>query len=404
MSAASPFNPRLVFGLIVAGLAAFAALVLLLAFGGDSSRGGRSDGRAHVQSVAATGFKGLVDLVGNFRDVHMIEAPEDFGVEQLVVVAIEPQSRPADLARLLERRHGRATMIILPKWLTVGEPMRPGWVRALGPGAGTNAGRILGQDIELPIVVHRHAGARALGQDFLEGFDMPVPQMTQVVAGKSLTPLLSLADGSGALVARIGDQPHYIVADPDLLNNHGLANAETARSALELIDALNATDARSVSFDLTVNRLAAVQRARPGLLRTALEPPFLVMSLGLVAAALLAGLHGAVRFGQAKRETRAIALGKAALVENSAGLIRLARREARLGAAYADVVRHEAARTASAPAWLTGEALDAYLDRLSRADGPTFSALAARLAGARDRHELVAAARALFSWKKDIIR
>jgi len=58
----------------------------------------------------------------------------------------------------------------------------------------------------------------------------------------------------------------------------------------------------------------------------------------------------------------------------------------------------------------TGSALrvaadyDAYLDRLTKADNPPFSALAGRLAAARDRHELVAAARALFSWKKDIIR
>ena len=128
------------------------------------------------------------------------------------------------------------------------------------------------------------------------------------------------------------------------------------------------------------------------------------MTLALLFAALLAGLHGAFRFGQARREERAIAFGKAALVENSAGLIRLARRETRLGGAYAEVVRQDAARIAAAPPALQGEALDAYLDRLDRGDGPPFSALAARLAAARDRHELVAAARALFSWKKDIIR
>ena len=44
------------------------------------------------------------------------------------------------------------------------------------------------------------------------------------------------------------------------------------------------------------------------------------------------------------------------------------------------------------------------VDRLSRDDNPPFSALVARLAAARDKAELVAAARALFSWKKDIIR
>jgi len=230
---------------------------------------------------------------------------------------------------------------------------------------------------------------------------VPVPQHVQTIAGDGLTPLLTLPGGE-ALVARWGEQPHYIAADPDLFNNHGIKDPAHAQAALALIDALNSSENGPVAFDLTVNGLAG--DTSPSLLRTALEPPFLAMTLALAFAAILAGLHGAFRFGQPRREARAIAFGKAALVENSAGLIRLARRETRLGTAYADVVRQEAARLSGAPATLQNEALDAYLDRLTKDDRPPFSALAARLARARDRHELVAAARALFSWKKDIIR
>ena len=403
MSAANPFNPRLVFGLIAAGILAFSALLLLLAFGGNLGGSGSRDGRAHALSVSAVGFKGLVDLVDMYHETYTIQGPEDFGDENLVIVALEPQSRPSDLARLLAARQGKATMIILPKWETIADPAHRRWVRALSPTAGLGIGSIAGQELDISIGRRRDARQRADGEDFLEGLSLPVPDEPQTVSGAGLTPLVSLP-GGGALVARMGDQPHYLVADPDLINNHGLRSPEAAAAALALIDGLNATDAESVAFDLTVNGLGASQSARPSLLRTAFEPPFLVMTLALAAAALLAGLHGAVRFGQARSEERAIALGKAALVENSAGLIRLARREARLGAAYADVVRHEAARMASAPAWLAGAELNAYLDRLSRADSPGFSALAARLGQARDRHELVAAARALFSWKKDIIR
>jgi hypothetical protein len=127
------------------------------------------------------------------------------------------------------------------------------------------------------------------------------------------------------------------------------------------------------------------------------------LTLALFIAALLAGLHGAFRFGPVRREERTIALGKAALVENSAGLIRMAGREANLGTAYADVVRTEAARASSAPSFLQGEALDDYLDRLGR-DGPKFSALAAQLDSAQGRHSLMTAARALFQWKKDIMK
>jgi hypothetical protein len=127
------------------------------------------------------------------------------------------------------------------------------------------------------------------------------------------------------------------------------------------------------------------------------------MTLALVIAALLAGFHGAIRFGQPRREARTIALGKAALVENSAGLIRLARREVHMSSAYAEYIQQESARAVGAPSGLQGEALDDYLDRLSR-NGPTFSELATALVKTRDRQSMAAAARALFQWKKDIIR
>jgi hypothetical protein len=140
------------------------------------------------------------------------------------------------------------------------------------------------------------------------------------------------------------------------------------------------------------------------LLRLAFEPPFLAMTLALVAAALLAGLHGAFRFGPVRRPERAIAFGKAALVENSAGLVRLAEREARLGGAYADVVRQDVARAVHAPPSLETGDLDRHLDRLGPKDAPSFSELAAGLAAARDRHALMTAARALFRWKRDVVR
>ena len=66
------------------------------------------------------------------------------------------------------------------------------------------------------------------------------------------------------------------------------------------------------------------------------------MTLTLVAAMLLAGWQAFARFGPAVRRERAIAFGKAALVDNTAALIRKARREARLGGRYVEVIRERA--------------------------------------------------------------
>jgi hypothetical protein len=84
--------------------------------------------------------------------------------------------------------------------------------------------------------------------------------------------------------------------------------------------------------------------------------------------------------------------------------VKLVKREHRQGGAYADHVAEEAARASGAPVSLRGEALDAYLDRFTSPDQPSFSELAGRARRAPDREALVVAARALYQWKKDLIR
>src|SRR6478672_11526971 len=93
----NPFNAKLVVGLIFAGLVAFAALVLLLAFG--DRIGPVHDSRAPALSVAATGFKGLVTLTGHFRETREIGGTQDLATDDLVIVALDPSNRPEDVQR-----------------------------------------------------------------------------------------------------------------------------------------------------------------------------------------------------------------------------------------------------------------------------------------------------------------
>jgi hypothetical protein len=380
MSETNPFNPRLVYGLIAAGIAAFAALVLLIGYGPALRDGRNQVDRAQMMSPSAVGYKGLVQLVGQFHPTQIISDSGDLDDEGLFVMAVGESTPAQDIEWVRARRGPRATLIILPKWITARHARRRDWVALIGRGAGDAAARSMG--LTLRNATRSRPDAQATGTDVLDGVNLPVPAYPQVIEGPGLTPLVS---------------------DPDLLNNHRLSNPRVARAALLLIEGLNATDA-GVNFSTFSDQGDPPPAKQPSLIRLAVEPPFLAMTLALLAAALLAGLHGAVRFGRPRREERAIALGKAALVENSAGLIKLARREARLGAAYADIIRQDIAQAVGAPPALSGEALDSYLDRLSKGDSPKFTALVTQIVWARDRHELVAAARALFSWKKDIIR
>ena len=396
---AGPFNPRVVAGLIAAGILAFGAFMVLAAYAGNL-RSGR-DGRAHALSVAATGYKGLVDLVGySGGKASLIRSEAELDTEDLVVVALDEQAEPHAVPAILAMRMAKPTLLILPKWETQPDSARASWVRALGLRDESAVASQIGGISDVAVVQGKGAAAaHAYGTHLLEGLNVAVPRPFQSVSGAGVRPLLS-APGGGALIAQLGKQPHYLVADPDLMNNHGLKNPRTARAALSILSELNSTGAETVAFDLTLNGFAAKQNA----LKLAFEPPFLALTLALVVAALLAGLHGAFQFGPEAREERAIAFGKAALVENVAGLIRLARREHRLGGAYAEAVGEQAARASGAPPALRGDELAAYLDRLTDPERPRYSDLAAQARAASNPAEIVSAARALFLWNKELMQ
>src|SRR3954463_10300168 len=177
----NPFSVRLVIGLVTAGLAAFAALVLLLAYG--DRIGPIHDSRAPALSVAGTGFKGLVTLTSHFRETREIGGQQDLETDDLVVLALDARNRPEDVQRLLDLRSGRATLIILPKWATRPDPDHRAWVRTLGPGEGGIGALLIGG--KASIRVSQEATPRdrfAAGRDFLSGVQVPVPGFAQTIS------------------------------------------------------------------------------------------------------------------------------------------------------------------------------------------------------------------------------
>jgi hypothetical protein len=159
-------------------------------------------------------------------------------------------------------------------------------------------------------------------------------------------------------------------------------------------------------FDVTLNGL---ERSR-SLLGLALSPPFLGASLCALATALLMGAHAAARFGPARPQMRALALGKTSLLDNSAMLIRLARREPKMGGRYAALIRRALARRvmgASAadlvPARDHVLQIDEVLDHLTPAGELPFSALAGETGAAHDTASLMRSVRRLHQRKVEIL-
>ncbi len=391
---ASPFSARTVILLVIAGIVGFGAFLLLSAYAPDI-RSGR-DGRAHGLSTSAVGFRGVYMLLEETgADVGFIRDENILDYEGLIILTLEPNSDPDRVNALLTEGRG-PMLIVLPKWGTLpveGETDRVQWFQT---GIGETVTRLLTDIGDISVQTSNIAAGSRLQSGMLNTVEFLTPERLQTISGDDLTPLMETAKGEYVLV-NVYDTDTYILSDPDFLNNQVLSDPERARAALLLLEELN-EDQQPIRFELVANGFGGSRN----LLTLAFEPPFLALTLCLLAAALLAGVQAMYRFGPALRPQRAIAFGKRALVDNSAELLRLARREHLSSERYVVMTREAAVAAIGNPRKLVGEALDRWLDGLGPSTMPPFSTLALAAERAHNRQDIRDAARALYDWRKAV--
>lgn len=402
------FRPATIALILLIGLLGFVGSLVLGAYG-SNLRSGRNGG-GHALSNAAVGYSGLVQLAAaTGRNPRIIRDARQWKSEDLLVAT--PEHGATDVGGIIQGRQVQPTLIVLPKWSTVADPNRSGWVQVKGLLDPSEPQGVLAPVFQLSIARHPSGGRPLTVSSDLPHDDIrfTAPRPLQVitkahidsrefggnaVTGK-FTPLITDADGD-AVLAQIGPGPLYVLADPDLIDNAGLSSLGNARSALELLDWMNSTGARSIGFDVTLNGLGRSRNP----LQLAFDPPLLAMTLALAAVAVLLGIHALARFGAPRPRERAIAFGKAALVDNSAALIRKAGREAHLGSRYVEVIRERAVALFRLPATLGPQALSERLEALN--PNRSFDAAAAAATQSRNRDELLDAARSLNQWLEEV--
>ncbi|MDB5692318.1 MAG: hypothetical protein JWO81_1381 [Alphaproteobacteria bacterium] len=387
------FKPATMLLILAIGIIAFVAMLVLGAYAPDLRSG--HNGGAHALSNSATGYSGIVRLAqATGRNPVIVRNAAMLDTEDLVVLT--PESGSTDMTRPLATRGMKPTLIVLPKWQTMADKTHGGWVRALGVVPAWEPEGVLNPQYKLKVGREFSHGAplRTVPGYAPAEMRFTAPGALQTARGDGFRPIVADQAGHGVLL-QFGDKPFYVLADPDLLSNKGMADERQAAAALAMLDFLNETGAKSIAFDVTLNGLGH----SPSPLRLAFDPPFLGTTLAIAAALLLAALQALTRFGQARRPERALAFGKAALIDNTAALVRKAGREASLGARYAEMIRERAATFFGVPQRLQGAAIDDYLDGLDGSEGQ-FSKLAQAAAAAHRRDELLAAARALHQWQE----
>ena len=384
----SPFTLRTVIIMIAASLLAAAAFVVLLAYAPDLQSG--RDGGAHPLSTAATGYRGIVELLDEVGTPTVMVRDEDGIVRSgLLIVTLSSTTDPNALKDLAKLRKFKPTLYILPKWAVMPLEGHPGWVQRLGLDTGSAQ-----QLLSALAPLHVESTKPPVTKKGEKPRQFAVGNVVQWLAGSPMTPLIQRFNAP--VLASTGDGQMFILAEPDLMANHGLKDQRTAALAVQIIQRLRPNDG-PVAFDLTLHGFGQTRN----LLKTLLVPPLLALTLSILAAALLAGLHAFGRFGPARDEPRALPFGKAALIDNAAGLIRRAGRGGRMGEAYVALTRDAAAAAIHAPPLAEPE-LDALLDRAGPADRAGFTQLAADARDAKTPTTVADAARALYHWRRSL--
>lgn len=415
------FSSQTMFWVVLIGLISFAALVILTTYADELSH--KNGDQPHALANSAIGYAGIVEILNEVSSESTFISRGDDDKWRRGLNIYTPSNRHP-LSEDMPLEDIVPTLIILPKWLTRPLPQRLNWVEEYGvlddmsytipvwddlyevttDHSETPYAPVLqiSDALTLPngdVTIGNRLALSGLGNLKLEA---PITSV-QSISGDHITPLLTDQNGR-TLLGRIDDTLIYILADPDLMNTHGVAYADRAHASIQLVHALKNEGA--VFFDVTLYGMA---RSR-NILKLAFEPPFSAATLAALLTAGLLAWRAATRFGPVRREERAYALGKQALADNSAALIRMARREHRFAAGYAELTRRAAARIIGAPRNLTGEPLNQFLDRKtlqSPKSGETTDNIASLMTEANradNRESLMKIARKLYNWRQEISR
>jgi hypothetical protein len=371
-TAATPVAGRSWSGGIAVGAALLGVLGLLWLFGGAERDLHRS----------AVGFAGLVAWL----DANEIDARAFRGGSYLVQGAVGlrilplhdtdlargrrlpesseemiAQSSESDLSAYVVRAKIELlpTLVVLPKWRT--------GMRALGAAhrelliPADELARLVGQIPGLDGRIRRDPAGyvEAPLQGALAGAGAPIGlHHPQTLRGSGCEPLIGTA--REMLLARCalpadrdrarGEISHFwLLADPDLMNTHGLTRAGNAEAALRIVQQLAA--GRPVVLDLS-DEVLAVQPSGPDDAREGWRRwsrlfawPFVMVWIGFLAVAALVLWRALTRYGPVARlHEDAPRASKEVSIDAKARLLRLARHDRALLAAH---IRHRLQQVAA---------------------------------------------------------
>jgi len=387
-------------------MAAWVAAVIILVvgtialaiFGGGSTE---SVGPSAF-SRSAIGYAGIADVMHRLG-ARVLKNRGD-SIASLdpagVLVVAEPLNAPAQRMSTLMNAH--TVLLILPKWTAQESKKHRGWISDATEVAVSTA-RSAAQIANVDVV--RVPRVTSWSRNEIGRVPVISQGGVQLIRSSRLRPVVGSDQGMLVGELRTGARRLWILADPDPMQNHGLADPDNAVFSVALINALRGADGNIV-FDEVVHGLAEKARSP---LRLLFEFPFVLATLqGVIAVALL--LWATVRrFGAPLPPPIELKSGKRSLIETTANLLDFARHRPIVIQRYVHEIVQDVARQLHAPAGLAEPALIDWLRHTARARDAQIDcgAVVSRTdelvaAGRGASAQLATLARDIFRWKREV--
>lgn len=407
MSGEPVFSPRLLTGWIAAAVIVF-ALSLYFMLGGQGNKPGVDAVGPSTFSRSAIGYAGLAELLQRLGVTvvkSQYDAPAKLGPGGVLVIAEPPLTVAAGMTAGASLE-APTVLLILPKWQGRASDSHRGWVGSAELKSLFEANWALrlvvqkGEVVRLPEVASWSTNA-------LNRIPAPATPV-QLIHSDRLRPIVASDDG--ILVGELIDKKRrfWVLADPDVMANHGLARDGNAEFAVALINALRHRGGGKVVFDETIHGYVA-RPSNP--FRLLFEFPFVFATVQGVLAVLLLLWATIGRFGAPEAAPPALLAGKQGLIHNAARLLAFAGYQKTIVRRYVLATIRDAARHLHAPRGLSDQDLVDWLDRVGQARAVTVDCAAlyreveamGEGRGGGDAARLSPVARAIHQWKREII-
>jgi hypothetical protein len=402
MSGEPIFSRRLLLGWIVGAVVVFA---ISLYFMGGGELGGPDSVGPSTFSRSAIGHAGIADVLTQLG-IPVVKSRssslEKLGAGSVLVIA-EPRRTGASEEAVRTLLKADTILLVLPKWTGLPSEQKSGWLREVTEGPTLDAQWALALVAPRGEVMREKTALQWTTNQLHVTPDPDLP--VQLVRGDRLRPIIGASQGM--LVGELTDKDRriWVLADPDIIANHGLAHPGNGALALALIMALRQGDS-NVVFDETVHGIV-VRPVSPFLLL--FRFPFVVATAqGLLAVALL--LWAALgRFGAPQTAPPALSAGREGLLQNMAKLVEFTGHQDVIVKRYVQETVRDAAFALHAPRELSGAGLVAWLQRVGLARGVAIDCEAVLQQAAetgthrRSPTALVRLARDIHQWKGEIV-